>query len=261
MLANDFFEKINKAQEIKIQDLNFYSGKKQLLKNVNLSIPMKKTTSLIGPSGSGKSTLIRVFNKIYDLHSGFSTSGHLFFGGFDILGSTIDSAYIRQRVGMVFQKPTPFPMSVYDNVAFALKIHHKDKKRELPDLVEKALRDTALWDEVKDGLHESALKLSGGQQQRLCIARTLALNPCVLLLDEPSSALDPLSSKKIEELLLRLQYKKTIITITHNLKQAKKISDYSVFLTKGQIIESGAACDFFNAPKSALLKDYLESHA
>ena len=260
MIAEDFFQKIDNAKDIKIQDLNFYSGKKHLLKNVNLTIPMKKTTSFIGPSGSGKSTLIRVFNKIYDLHSGYSISGHLSFGGFDILKSPIDSTYIRQRIGMVFQKPTPFPMSVYENVAFALKIHNKDKKGELPFLVEKALRDTALWDEVKDNLHDSALRLSGGQQQRLCIARALALNPCILLLDEPSSALDPMTSKKIEELILSLQSKKTIITITHNMTQARKISDYAVFVTKGQVVESGQANNFFKTPKSPLLKDYLESH-
>lgn len=244
--------------EIDIRNLNFYySGNNHVLKNINLQIYKNKITALIGPSGCGKTTLLRCLNRIHDLYPGNRYEGEIIFEGRNILSKDIDLIELRSKIGMVFQKPTPFPMSIFDNVAYGLKLKGIKKKDELRERVEKALREAALWDEVKDKLNQSALGLSGGQQQRLCIARAIAVEPQVLLFDEPTSALDPISTAKIEDLIVQLKEKITIVIVTHNMQQAARISDYTAFMYLGELIEFGPTEKIFTNPEKKLTEDYV----
>jgi len=243
--------------KISVRNLNFYYGKHHALHDITLDIPEKKVTAFIGPSGCGKSTLLRCFNRVYEMYPGHRTSGELIIDGTNILERNVDLNRLRAKVGMVFQKPTPFPMSIYDNIAFGVKMHEKLSRHEMHDRVEWALRKAALWDEVKDKLHQSGTALSGGQQQRLCIARGVAVKPEVLLLDEPASALDPISTLKIEELINELKTDYTIVIVTHNMQQAARISDYTAFLYLGKLIEYDDTDTIFTAPKSKETEDYI----
>lgn len=240
-----------------IQDLNCWYGGYQALHKISLSIPERRITAIIGPSGCGKSTFIRCLNRINDLIAGFRISGQVLFKDQDIYAPAVDPIEIRFRAGMVFQKPNPFPKSVYDNVAYGLRIWGVSKKAELDDLVEESLKKAALWDEVKDKLHQNALSLSGGQQQRLCIARALAIEPEVLLLDEPCSALDPIATGKIEELLLELKKSYTIVIVTHNMQQAARVSDQTGFFLLGELIEFGETRQIFTNPRDRRTEDYI----
>ena len=242
---------------IRIQKLCFYYGRHQVLKNINLEIKQHKITAIIGPSGSGKSSLLRTMNRIYELYPKQHTSGQIFINGKNIMDPKYPIIKLRRETGMVFQKPTPFPMTIFNNIAFAVKNHFKISKSELEERVEWALKKAAVWDEVKNKLHKAGSHLSGGQQQRLCIARTIAIAPSILLLDEPTSALDPISTQKIEELILSLKEQYTIIMVTHNLKQAKRIADETIFMRDGEVIEHGETKDFFARPKNNLTKEYL----
>ncbi|MDI3471987.1 MAG: phosphate transport system ATP-binding protein [Thermotogaceae bacterium] len=242
---------------IEVNNLSAFYGEKIALKNINIKFPKKVITAIIGPSGCGKSTLVRCLNRINDEIPNFKVTGEIYFKGKNIYDPDIDISEFRKNVGMVFQKPTVFPMSIYDNVAFGPRIHGIKDKRKLDLIVEKALRDAALWDEVKDELKKTATQLSGGQQQRLCIARAIAVEPEVLLLDEPTSALDPIATKKIEFLLEELSEKYTIIIVTHNLAQAIRISDYMAFLYRGDLIEFGETSKIVNQPESELTEAYL----
>lgn len=244
--------------EIDIRNLNFYyAGNNHVLKNINLQIYKNKITALIGPSGCGKTTLLRCLNRIHDLYPGNRYEGEIIFEGRNILSKDIDLIELRSKIGMVFQKPTPFPMSIFDNVAYGLRLKGIKKKEELRERVEKALRESALWDEVKDKLNQSALGLSGGQQQRLCIARAIAVEPQVLLFDEPTSALDPISTAKIEDLIVQLKEKITIVIVTHNMQQAARISDYTAFMYLGELIEVGPTEKIFTNPEKKLTEDYV----
>ncbi|MFN3920925.1 MAG: phosphate ABC transporter ATP-binding protein PstB [Caldimicrobium sp.] len=244
--------------EIEIKGLNFYyAGKIHALKNINLQIFKNKITALIGPSGCGKTTLLRCINRIHDLYPHNRYEGEIFFKGKNILSKEIDLIELRSRIGMVFQKPTPFPMSIFDNVAYGLRLKGIKNKKELQERVEKALREAALWDEVKDILHQSGFSLSGGQQQRLCIARAIAVEPEVLLFDEPTSALDPISTGKIEDLIVQLKEKITIVIVTHNMQQAARISDYTAFMYLGELIEVGPTEKIFTNPEKKLTEDYI----
>ncbi|MBX9706036.1 MAG: phosphate ABC transporter ATP-binding protein PstB, partial [Gammaproteobacteria bacterium] len=216
--------------------------------------------ALIGPSGSGKSTLLRCFNRIYELHPRGRITGEILLHGQNILDKDIDVNELRKKIGMVFQKPTPFPMSIFDNIAFAIRLHEKIDKKTLAERVEKALRQAALWDEVKDKLHDAGTHLSGGQQQRLSIARTIAINPEILLLDEPTSALDPISSARVEELIVELNKQYTIIMVTHNLQQARRVSQKTIFISEGKIIEYRDTKDLFSNPKEEKTKIYISEH-
>ncbi len=242
--------------EIEVRGLNFYYGEKHVLKNINLSIFKNKVTALIGPSGCGKTTFLRCINRMHDLYLGNRYEGEIIFENQNILDKNTDLITLRAKIGMVFQKPTPFPMSVFDNVAYGLKLKGI-KGEELKARVEKALIDAALWDEVKDKLKENAFSLSGGQQQRLCIARAIAVEPKVLLFDEPTSALDPISSSKIEELIIKLKSKITIIIVTHNMQQAARISDYTAFMYLGELIETGPTEKIFTTPEKKLTEEYI----
>ena len=243
------------------KNLNFcYPGGFQALYDINLSFEKNTTTTIIGPSGSGKSTLLRTFNRIYELGAKFDVSGEIIFEEQNILDDNIDLNILRQKIGMVFQKPTPFPMTIFENIAFALRLHKKLSKSELKENVEKALKQAALWDEVKDKLHNAGSHLSGGQQQRLCIARTIAIEPDVLLLDEPTSSLDPISTAKIEELIQELEQQYSIIMVTHNLKQAKRLGKQTVFMADGKIIEKRPTEELFANPHDELTKRYIEKH-
>jgi len=242
-----------------VRDLHFFYGKEAALSKINTTIEKHKTTAIIGPSGSGKSTLLRTFNRIYELYAGQSTSGEILLEGQNLLDSKVDVNQLRKKISMVFQKPTPFPMSIFDNVAFALKLHEKPSKSELSDRVEEALVQAAIWDEVKDKLHSAGTSLSGGQQQRLCIARTLAIKPDILLLDEPTSALDPISAGKIETLVHELKEKYTIVMVTHNLRQAQRISDKTIFMANGKIIEQAKTSDLFNKPTDPQTIQYISN--
>ncbi|WP_038056841.1 phosphate ABC transporter ATP-binding protein PstB [Thermodesulfobacterium hydrogeniphilum] len=242
--------------EIEVRNLNFYYGKEKALKNINLKVFKKKVTALIGPSGCGKTTLLRCLNRMHDLYVGNKYEGEIIFEGKNILDKNIDLIDLRSKIGMVFQKPTPFPMSIFDNVAYGLKLKGV-KGTELKDRVEKALKDAALWDEVKDRLKESAFSLSGGQQQRLCIARAIAVEPKVILFDEPTSALDPISTAKIEDLIVQLKLKVTIVIVTHNMQQAARISDYTAFMYLGELIEVGPTEKIFTNPEKKLTEDYI----
>ncbi len=242
---------------LKVKDLRLSYGEKEALHGINMSIPQKRVTAFIGPSGCGKSTLLRCFNRMNDLVDGCTISGEILLEGQDIYRRNIEVAELRRRVGMVFQKPNPFPKSIYENVAYGLRIQGINKKRVLDETVEWSLRSAALWDEVKDRLNDSALGLSGGQQQRLVIARTVAVKPEVLLLDEPASALDPLSTLKIEELIHQLKDDYTIVIVTHNMQQAARVSDYTAFMYMGNLIEFGNTDELFTNPKKKQTEDYI----
>ncbi|MBI6873971.1 phosphate ABC transporter ATP-binding protein PstB [Clostridium aciditolerans] len=237
-------------------NLDLYYGNTQALKKINLDIEKNAVTALIGPSGCGKSTFLRTLNRMNDLIESVKIEGEVLFEAKDIYKDT-DVIELRKRVGMVFQKPNPFPMSIYDNIAYGPRIHGVKNKSKLDELVESSLKGAALWDEVKDRLNRSALGLSGGQQQRLCIARTLAVEPEVLLMDEPTSALDPISTLKVEELMDELKKKYTIIIVTHNMQQAGRISDYTAFFLNGEIVESGITENIFYKPKDKRTEDYI----
>ena len=240
-----------------IKNLNLHYGDFHALKNVRLEICEKEITAFIGPSGCGKSTLLKSLNRMNDLVEGCKITGDILLDGEDIYGSGVDIMALRRRVGMVFQKPNPFPMSIYDNIAFGPRTHGIRQKHKLDDLVEKSLRDAAIWDEVKDRLSKSALSLSGGQQQRLCIARALAVEPEVLLMDEPTSALDPISTGKIEELAFDLKERYSIIIVTHNMQQATRISDKTAFFLLGEVIEYGVSDELFSNPQDKRTEDYI----
>jgi phosphate transport system ATP-binding protein len=243
--------------KIKIQNLSFFYGSIKALHNINVSLADRSITAFIGPSGCGKSTLLRVLNRMYALYPNQRAVGEVSIGGRDILGSTVDVAELRYRVGMVFQKATPFPMSVFDNVAFGLRLAGGVRGAELKTRVEAALRDAAIWDEVKDKLNADARSLSGGQQQRLCVARTIAVQPEVLLLDEPTAALDPISTLKVEETLQVLREKYCIVIVTHNLQQAARVSNVTGFMYLGELVEIGPSNEMFTAPKNRKTDDYV----
>jgi len=243
--------------KLETRNLNFFYGQTQALFSVTLPVVEKKVTALIGPSGCGKSTLLRALNRIYALYPGHRAEGEIRLDGGDILDPSVDMSMLRARIGMVFQKPTPFPMSIYDNVAFGLRMHENLSNRVMRERVEEALRRAALWDEVKDKLSGSGLGLSGGQQQRLCVARSIAVRPEVLLLDEPASALDPISTAKLEETISELKADYTIVIVTHNLQQAARISDYTGFMYLGRLIEFGETGSLFTNPRSTRTADYV----
>lgn len=243
--------------KISVRQLNFYYGQFKALKNINVDIAEKKVTAFIGPSGCGKSTLLRTFNRMYDLYAGMRAEGELLLDNKDILAKDIDVNLLRAKVGMVFQKPTPFPMSIYDNVTFGVKLYEKLSRSELDDRVEWALCKAALWNEVKDKLKQSGNSLSGGQQQRLCIARAIATQPDVLLLDEPTSALDPISTAYIEELITELKEDYTIAIVTHNMQQAARVSDFTAYMYLGELIEIGNTKQIFTKPKCKETEDYI----
>jgi len=242
---------------IAMRDLNFYYGKAHALKNVNMTVPTHAVTAIIGPSGCGKSTLLRTINRIYELYPEQYATGEIVIDGRNVLERRYPLSDLRRLVGMVFQKPTPFPSSIRSNVAFALSYYEKLSKSELNDRIEDALRQAALWDEVKDKLNQSALGLSGGQQQRLCIARTIAVKPEILLLDEATSALDPISTAKVEELIHELRERFTIVTVTHNMQQAALISQRTAFFHVGELIEFGKTSDIFTNPHEQRTRDYI----
>ncbi|CEA04527.1 phosphate transporter ATP-binding protein [Pseudomonas saudimassiliensis] len=240
-----------------VPGLSLFYGSKQALFDVNIQIPRNRVTAFIGPSGCGKSTLLRCFNRMNDLVDGCRVDGQILLDGKDIYAKGVNVSNLRRRVGMVFQKPNPFPKSIYENVAYGLRIQGVNSKRTLDEVVEWALKGAALWDEVKDRLHESALGLSGGQQQRLVIARTIAVEPEVLLLDEPASALDPISTLKIEELINELKKKFTIVIVTHNMQQAARVSDYTAFMYMGELVEYGDTNTLFTNPTKKQTEDYI----
>jgi phosphate transport system ATP-binding protein len=242
---------------IAVRNLDFFYGTNKALKNINLDFRDRHVTALIGPSGCGKSTLLRIFNRIYSLYPDQRATGEVMLDGRNVIGDDIDVNELRSRIGMVFQKPTPFPMSIYDNVAFGMRLYEKLPKSELDGRVESALRRSALWDEVKDKLRTSGMGLSGGQQQRLCIARTIAQNPEVILFDEPTSALDPISTGKIEELLDQLKTDFTIVIVTHNMQQAARISQYTAFMYLGEVIEFAPTNTIFMNPAKKQTQDYV----
>lgn len=242
---------------LKVQDLRLSYGDKEALHGIDMEIPKKRVTAFIGPSGCGKSTLLRCFNRMNDLVDGCNITGKILLDDDNIYDRAVDVADLRRRVGMVFQKPNPFPKSIYENVAYGLRIQGVTKKRVIDETVEWALKSAALWDEVKDRLHESALGMSGGQQQRLVIARTIAVKPEVLLLDEPASALDPISTLKIEELIHELKNDFTIVIVTHNMQQAARVSDYTAFMYMGDLIEFGATDTLFTNPEKKQTEDYI----
>ncbi|MBP6812343.1 MAG: phosphate ABC transporter ATP-binding protein [Saprospiraceae bacterium] len=246
--------------KIKISALNLFFGKKQALKNISLDIPEGKITALIGPSGCGKSTLLRCLNRMHDLNPLVKMTGNIQFDEINLLHGNTNPVLLRRRVGMVFQKANPFPKSIAKNVAYGLKINNLCSKHEIPARVEQSLRDSFLWEEVKDELDASALELSGGQQQRLCISRAIAVEPEVILLDEPCSALDPISTAKIEELMLKLRGRFTQVIVTHNMQQAQRVADYTVFMYLGELIEFGETKQIFENPQQDLTKNYVEGH-
>jgi phosphate transport system ATP-binding protein len=245
------------AVRVSIRNLNFYYGATHALKNVSIDYADRKTTAMIGPSGCGKSTLLRVLNRMYDLYPGQRAEGEVLVGGENIIAPEQNLNQLRRRVGMVFQKPTPFPKSIYENVIFGVRLHEKLSKAELDERVEWSLTRAALWNEVKDRLQSSALGLSGGQQQRLCIARSIAVRPDVLLLDEPTSALDPISTLKIEELVDELKRDFTIIIVTHNMQQAGRCADQVAFFYLGELVEVGPATQIFTAPRERRTQEYI----
>jgi phosphate transport system ATP-binding protein len=244
--------------KIEAKDLNFFYGPKQALKSLNISCNEKKVTAIIGPSGCGKSTFIRTLNRMNDVVPGTRVAGDILVDGASILGPKIDVVELRKRIGMVFQKPNPFPKSIFDNIAYGLRINGMAGSREhLEEVVEKSLREAALWDEVKDRLRDNAFSLSGGQQQRLCIARALAVEPEVILFDEPCSAIDPIATAKIEDLIARLKKSYTVVIVTHNMQQAARVSDYTAFLMLGELIEFDETKTIFTAPSQKLTEDYV----
>ena len=242
---------------ISVKDLCLWYGSQQALKNINIQIPEKSITAFIGPSGCGKSTFLKTINRMNDLIPGVKITGQVKYRGKDIYAPDVDVNELRREIGMVFQKPNPFPMSIYDNIAYGPRTHGIKNKAKLDDIVERALRDAALWDEVKDRLKKNALGLSGGQQQRLCIARALAVEPDILLMDEPTSALDPISTMKIEELVTQLKERYTIIIVTHNMQQAVRISDQAAFFLLGDLVEYGDTEKMFSQPEDKRTEDYI----
>ena len=245
-----------KAPEIQVKNLELFYGDNKALKNINLGIESKKVTALIGPSGCGKSTFLRTLNRMNDLIDNVKITGEIIIGGKNIY-KDIDEIDLRKKVGMVFQKPNPFPMSIYDNVAYGSRIHGVKDKETLDEIVEKSLMGAALWEEVKDRLKKSALGLSGGQQQRLCIARTIAVSPEIILMDEPTSALDPISTIKMEELMYELKKEYTVVIVTHNMQQAGRIADKTAFFLSGEVVEYGDTSDIFYKPKDKRTEDYI----
>jgi phosphate transport system ATP-binding protein len=245
------------STKVAVRGLDFYYGDTRALKSINIGLHTNRVTAFIGPSGCGKSTLLRVLNRMYDLYPKQRAVGEVMLDGRNILEPSLDVNLLRSRIGMVFQKPTPFPMSIYDNVAFGIKLYEKLRKSELDSRVEDALRGAALWDEVKDKLDTSGLGLSGGQQQRLCIARTVAIHPEVILFDEPCSALDPISTAKIEELIDELSELYTIAIVTHNMQQAARVSDFTAFMYLGELIEFGDTDHIFTSPAQPKTQDYI----
>ena len=245
------------ADAFTVQNMDLYYGSFHALKNINLNLASGEITAFIGPSGCGKSTFLKSLNRMNDLVEGCKITGDIRLMGEDIYDKRMDVSLLRRRVGMVFQKPNPFPMSVYDNIAYGPRTHGMRKKAELDEIVEKSLRDAAIWDELKDRLKKSALGLSGGQQQRLCIARALAVKPEVFLMDEPTSALDPISTSKIEDLVMDIKKDYTIVMVTHNMQQAVRVSDTTVFFLLGEIVESGATGQMFSMPKDKRTEDYI----
>lgn len=250
---------VNEIIEMECKDFYFtYAGADApSLKKINMEIPKNKVTALIGPSGCGKSTLLRSFNRIHDLYPGNKYEGEILYHGKNILSNDVDVIGLRAKIGMIFQKPTPFPMSIFDNVAYGLRLKGIKNKSELQDRVEHALKGAAIWDEVKDRLHDDGGALSGGQQQRLCIARAIAVEPDVLLFDEPTSALDPISTLAIEKLIVELKERVTIIIVTHNMQQAARVSDYTAFMYLGELIELGKTEEIFVNPKEKLTEEYI----
>jgi len=249
--------KVPMTEKVSVRDVNFYYGDYKALKGISMPIYDKKVTALIGPSGCGKSTLLRIFNRMYDLYPKQRAEGEILFEGKNLLDPKQDLNLLRARIGMVFQKPTPFPMSIYDNIAFGIRLYEKVPKSELDDRVETALKRGALWDEVKDKLNQSGLGLSGGQQQRLCIARSIAVRPEVLLLDEPTSALDPIATAKVEELIYQLKSDYTICIVTHNMQQAARVADFTAFMYLGELVEFGETSQVFTKPKQSKTEDYI----
>ena len=242
---------------IKTVDLNLWYGEKQALFNINMSILANKITALIGPSGCGKSTLIRCFNRMNDMIDKCKITGSILFDGNDIYQPDTDAVEIRKKIGMVFQKPNPFPKSIYENIAYGPRVQGNNNKKELDAIVEKSLKVAALWDEVCDRLQESAMGLSGGQQQRLCIARSLAIEPQIILMDEPCSSLDPIATAKIEDLMLQLKKKYTVIIVTHNMQQAARVSDFTAYMYLGKLIEFGKTKQIFENPQQELTENYI----
>jgi phosphate transport system ATP-binding protein len=245
------------APKLVVRNLNFYYGSFLALKNINLNIPEKMVTAFIGPSGCGKSTLLRTFNRMYQLYPKQKATGEILLDGDNILDPKQDLNMLRSKIGMVFQKPTPFPMSIYDNIAFGVKLYERMSRHDMDDRVEWALKKAALWNEVKDKLKQSGMGLSGGQQQRLCIARAIAVKPQVLLLDEPTSALDPISTAHIEKLIDELKEDFTIVIVTHNMQQAARVSDYTAYMYLGDLIEFGDTSTVFTNPKRKETEDYI----
>ena len=243
--------------KMEARDLSFFYGTSKALKNVSLPLYQNKVTSIIGPSGCGKSTLLRIFNRIYELYPNQRAEGELTLSGGNVLAPTVDLNMLRAKVGMVFQKPTPFPLSIYDNIAFGIRLYERLGKAEMDQRVEAALRGAALWDEVKDKLNANGASLSGGHQQRLCIARTVAVKPEVILFDEPCSALDPISTARIEELIDELKQTYTIAIVTHSMQQAVRVSDYTAFMYLGELVEFGVTSQVFTTPKDKRTQDYI----
>ena len=242
---------------ITVKDMCLWYGDHQALKNVNIEIPQKSITAFIGPSGCGKSTFLKTLNRMNDLIPGVKITGDIRYEGTDIFSKEVDVNNLRKEIGMVFQKPNPFPMSIYDNIAYGPRTHGITNKVQLDEIVERALRDAAIWDEAKDRLKKNALGMSGGQQQRLCIARALAVQPKILLMDEPTSALDPISTSRIEELVMELKETYTIVMVTHNMQQAVRVSDHTAFFLLGELVEFGKTDDIFSQPKDQRTEDYI----
>ena len=242
---------------ISVKDMCLWYGDHQALHNVNIEIPEKSITAFIGPSGCGKSTFLKTLNRMNDLIPGVKITGDIRYEGTDIFSKEVDVNNLRKEIGMVFQKPNPFPMSIYDNIAYGPRTHSITNRVQLDEIVEQALRGAAIWDEVKDRLKKNALGLSGGQQQRLCIARALAVQPKILLMDEPTSALDPISTSRIEELVMELKEKYTIVMVTHNMQQAVRVSDHTAFFLLGELVEFGKTDDIFSQPKDQRTEDYI----
>ncbi len=245
------------SSKIRVRDLNFHYDRFHALKHIHMEIPERKVTAIIGPSGCGKSTLLRIFNRIYSIYPKQRAEGELLLDGENVLDGRYSLNRLRSKVGMVFQKPVPFPMTIYENVAYGIRHHEKLKRREMDERVETSLRNAALWDEVKDKLKSTALGLSGGQQQRLCIARAIALKPEVLLLDEPTSALDPIATGRIEQLIDDLKKQFTIVIVTHNMQQAARVSDYTAFMYLGELVEFGDTEEIFTKPVKKQTEDYI----
>ena len=255
--ASSYSQQVEVRPKVTVRDLNFYYGDHHALKHVSLTLGANQVTAFIGPSGCGKSTLLRVFNRMYDLYPGQRAEGQVMLDNQNVLDPRLDLNLLRARVGMVFQKPTPFPMTIYENIAFGVRLYEKISKSEMDGRVEKALRSGALWEEVKDKLHASGLSLSGGQQQRLCIARTIAVRPEVILFDEPCSALDPISTARIEELIDELKEEYTIAIVTHNMQQAARVSDKTAFMYLGELIEFDHTDKIFTSPTDRRTQDYI----